>query len=280
MYRWLLSRLGEVAGWDGQKRVSARMEMDLLKITQRLDKILAHSGFGTRSAIKGLVKHGAVKVNGAVSKDSGQQVNPDVDELEVAGQKVQFRGTCVYLMLNKPKGVISATEDSRERTVLDLLETKWQHYALFPVGRLDKDTEGLLLLTDDGKLAHNLLSPRKHVAKTYYAEVTGQVDLSDQTSFAQGVELEDGYITMPAQLVILHEGDPSRFKEAQIELTIMEGKFHQVKRMFEAVGKKVTYLKRISMGGLQLDEYLALGEARELTELELKQLRGDTGNNE
>jgi 16S rRNA pseudouridine516 synthase len=158
--------------------------------------------------------------------------------------------------------------------VLDLLKPPFAHLALFPVGRLDKDTEGLLLLTDDGKLAHNLLSPKKHVAKTYYAEVSGLVDQADQAAFSQGVELDDGYVTMPAQLVILVAGDPALLKESKIELTIMEGKFHQVKRMFLAVGKKVTFLKRISMGSLKLDEYLAPGEYRELTEDELQQLRG------
>ncbi|MDB5054905.1 MAG: pseudouridine synthase [Bacilli bacterium] len=245
-----------------------------MKQTQRLDKVLAHSGFGTRSEIKLLVKQGIVIVNGKMVKDSGLQVNPETDHIEVGDKKVNFQ-THVYLMLNKPQGVISATEDSRERTVIDLLDASYGHLALFPVGRLDKDTEGLLLLTNDGKLAHSLLSPNKHVAKTYYAEVAGKVDYNDQQTFSRGVELDDGYVTMPAQLIILKEGDPSLLKESKIELTIMEGKFHQVKRMFEAVGKKVTYLKRISMGSLRLDEYLALGDYRTLTDEELQQLRGD-----
>jgi 16S rRNA pseudouridine516 synthase len=253
------------------------MEMDGVKQTQRLDKILAHSGYGTRSEIKLLVKRHAVTVNGKAVKDSGLQVNPTADLIEVDGDKVHFQAQ-TYLMMNKPQGVISATEDSRERTVLDLLEPPFAHMDLFPVGRLDKDTEGLLLLTDDGKLAHNLLSPKKHVAKTYYAEVTGLVDEADQSKFSQGVELDDGYVTMPAKLVILVAGDPELLKESKIELTIMEGKFHQVKRMFLAVGKKVTFLKRISMGSLILDEYLAPGEYRELTEDELQQLRGGKDN--
>jgi 16S rRNA pseudouridine516 synthase len=253
------------------------MEMDVMKQTQRLDKILAHSGIGTRSEIKLLVKRGDVTVNGKAVKDSGLQVNPTLDQIEVDGEQVFFQAQ-TYLMMNKPQGVISATEDTRERTVLDLLKPPFDHLALFPVGRLDKDTEGLLLLTDDGKLAHNLLSPKKHVAKTYYAEIDGLVDPSDQTAFRKGVELDDGYVTMPAQLVILVEGDPALLKESKIELTIMEGKFHQVKRMFLAVGKKVTYLKRISMGNLMLDEYLAPGQYRELTEDELQQLRGGKEN--
>jgi 16S rRNA pseudouridine516 synthase len=253
------------------------MEMDVMKQTQRLDKILAHSGFGTRSAIKLLVKRGEVFVNGKAVKDSGLQVNPAVDRIEVGGEQVYFQAQ-TYLMMNKPQGVISATEDTRERTVLDLLKPPFDHLALFPVGRLDKDTEGLLLLTNDGKLAHNLLSPKKHVAKTYYAEINGLVDSSDQAAFSKGVELDDGYVTMPAQLVILVEGNPDLLKESKIELTIMEGKFHQVKRMFLAVGKKVTFLKRISMGSLKLDEYLAPGQYRELTEVELQQLRGGKEN--
>ena len=246
--------------------------MDVIKQTQRLDKILAHSGYGTRSEIKLLVKSKVVMVNDKLIKDSGIQVNPAVDKILVNGDPIFFQAQ-TYLMMNKPQGVISATEDSRERTVLDLLNPPFNHAALFPVGRLDKDTEGLLLLTDDGKLAHNLLSPKKHVAKTYYAEVSGVVDQADQEAFSQGVELEDGYVTMPAQLVILVAGDPDLAKDSKIELTIMEGKFHQVKRMFIAVGKKVTFLKRISMGNLKLDEYLAPGEYRELTEDELQQLR-------
>jgi 16S rRNA pseudouridine516 synthase len=253
------------------------MEMDVMKQTQRLDKILAHSGFGTRSEIKLRVKRGEVMVNGKVIKDSGLQVQPAVDRIEVGGEQVFFQAQ-TYIMMNKPQGVISATEDSRERTVLDLLKPPFNHLALFPVGRLDKDTEGLLLLTDDGKLAHNLLSPKKHVAKTYYAEINGLVDQSDQAAFSRGVELDDGYVTMPAHLVILAEGNPALLKESKIELTIMEGKFHQVKRMFLAVGKKVTFLKRISMGSLKLDEYLAPGQYRELTEEELQQLRGGKEN--
>jgi 16S rRNA pseudouridine516 synthase len=253
------------------------MEVDFMKQTQRLDKILSNSGFGTRSEIKLLVKRGEVTVNGKVIKDSGLQVNPSGDLIEVNGEAVHFQ-TNVYVMLNKPQGVISATEDARERTVLDLLSDHYKHLDLFPVGRLDKDTEGLLLLTNDGKLAHNLLSPKKHVAKTYYAEVAGQVNETDQNLFTNGVTLDDGYVTMPAKLVILSQGDPLLRKDSKIELTIMEGKFHQVKRMFLAVDKKVTFLKRISMGRLKLDEYLAAGEYRELTEDELQQLKGDSKN--
>lgn len=243
-----------------------------MKQTMRLEKLLAHAGHGTRSEIKRMVKNGLIQVNDRPIKDGGMQVHPEQDRITVDGQIVRYR-EFMYLMLNKPQGVISATEDSRERTVLDLLDESYAHYELFPVGRLDKDTEGLLLLTNDGKLAHNLLSPRKHVAKMYFAEVDGLVTVKDQEIFRNGVTLDDGYLTMPAQLNILEAGDPDKGAVAKIELTIQEGKFHQVKRMFEAVGKRVVFLKRISMGTLLLDEYLAPGAYRELTENELAQLQ-------
>ncbi|SFL27635.1 16S rRNA pseudouridine516 synthase [Paenibacillus sp. 1_12] len=243
-----------------------------MKQTMRLEKLLAHAGHGTRSEIKRMVKNGLIRVNDRPIKDGGIQVHPEQDRITVDGQAVRYR-EFIYLMLNKPQGVISATEDSRERTVLDLLDEAYAHYELFPVGRLDKDTEGLLLLTNDGKLAHNLLSPRKHVSKMYFAEVDGLVTDKDQEIFHKGVTLDDGYLTMPAELNILAAGDPEQGLVAKIELTIQEGKFHQVKRMFEAVGKKVVFLKRISMGTLLLDEYLAPGAYRELTENELTQLQ-------
>jgi len=167
-------------------------------------------------------------------------------------------------MMNKPPGVISATEDLRDETVIDLLDPLHQHFEPFPVGRLDKDTEGLLLITNDGMLAHNLLSPKKHVPKVYYAQIEGIVTEEDREKFAQGVELDDGYVTKPGELIILKSA-----QQSEIELTIQEGKFHQVKRMFEAVGKRVTYLKRLSMGNLKLDDSLELGEYRELTAEEL-----------
>ena len=248
-----------------------------MKATQRLDKIVGHSGQGSRSEIKLMVKRGEIEVNGKIVKDSGIQVNTETDVIIVAGVRLFFKPNH-YLMLNKPQGVISATEDSRERTVIDLLAGEWKHLSLFPVGRLDKDTEGLLLLTNDGKLSHNLLSPRKHVPKTYYAEVSGKVDLMDQTRFAEGVMLEDGYVTKPAQLIILTEGDSQANKLSKIELTIMEGKFHQVKRMFIAVGKKVEYLQRIRMGSLKLDDNLYPGDYRELTSEELAGLKGESSD--
>jgi len=233
----------------------------------RLDKLLSTVGYGSRKEVKGLLKTGAVKVDGTAVKDAKVHVNPDEQEITVHGEAVSYR-EFVYFMLHKPQGVISATEDSLHETVLDLLEIDDAVYDPFPVGRLDKDTEGLLLLTNDGQLAHQLLSPKKHVPKTYFAKINAPVTEEDTEAFRQGVTLDDGYVTKSAELKILTSG-----VESEIELTIVEGKFHQVKRMFEARGKKVTYLKRLSMGALLLDEALDLGEYRELTEEELALLQ-------
>ncbi|MEC1071212.1 pseudouridine synthase [Priestia megaterium] len=233
----------------------------------RLDKLLSTVGYGSRKEVKGLLKTGAVKVDGTAVKDAKVHVNPDEQEITVHGEAVSYR-EFVYFMLHKPQGVISATEDSLHETVLDLLELDDAVYDPFPVGRLDKDTEGLLLLTNDGQLAHQLLSPKKHVPKTYFAKINAPVTEEDAEVFRQGVTLDDGYVTKSAELKILTSG-----VESEIELTIVEGKFHQVKRMFEARGKKVTYLKRLSMGALLLDESLDLGEYRELTEEELALLQ-------
>lgn len=188
--------------------------------------------------------------------------------MTVYGEKIEYK-EYIYLMMNKPAGVISATEDVREKTVIDLLEMEDAVYEPFPVGRLDKDTVGLLLLTNDGGLAHQLLSPKKHVPKTYYALVDGTVTEEDKKAFSAGIMLDDGYVTKPAQLNILRCGEI----RSEIELTITEGKFHQVKRMFEAVGKTVVYLKRLSMGPIKLDEDLAEGEYRELTDEEIDLLK-------
>ncbi|MFD1953404.1 pseudouridine synthase [Paenibacillus thailandensis] len=243
----------------------------------RLDKLLSNMGFGSRSEIKKEVKLGAVTVNGVVAKDSGLAVDPDADDVRFRGETVIYRDT-VYLMMNKPPGVISATEDGRERTVIDLLEEEDRLLSPFPVGRLDKDTVGLLLLTNDGQLAHELLSPRKHVDKTYEAVVEGDVGEADRQAFAEGVVLDDGYKTMPAELHITgKEETASSGVKSTVSLTIKEGKFHQVKRMFEAVGKKVVYLKRVSMGPLRLDESLPEGTYRELTEEEVELLRAHRG---
>ena len=227
----------------------------------RLDKLLSNMGFGTRSEIRRAVKQGVVTVDGVIVKDFGLILDPEAADVRFDGEKVVFREV-IYVMLNKPQGVISATEDSRDRTVIDLLDPNDRVLQPFPVGRLDKDTEGLLLLTNDGKLAHDLLSPRKHVPKVYEANVLGDVGSEDIRVFAAGVELDDGYVTMPAQLLINGHEEVEEGLLSRITLTIHEGKFHQVKRMFEAVGKKVVYLRRITMGPLQLDPDLRLGDYR------------------
>lgn len=210
-------------------------------------------------------------VNGEAVKDGKQHVDPEKDSVLVFGEEVQYR-EFIYLMMNKPAGVISATEDDRDETVIDLLEAEDTIFDPFPVGRLDKDTEGLLLITNDGQLAHQLLAPKKHVCKTYFAVIEGNVTEKDVVDFQKGVQLDDGYVTKPGFLNILKSG-----LRSDIELTITEGKFHQVKRMFEAVGKKVVYLKRLTMGPLQLDDSLQLGEYRELTEEEIDELKSFKG---
>jgi 16S rRNA pseudouridine516 synthase len=228
------------------------------KDTQRLDKLLANSGFGTRKGVKDVLKLGTVQVDGKIVKDGSIHVNPQKSEIKVNDEKLNYR-KYIYLMMNKPAGVISATHDGKHRTVIDIMPEEYKHFEPFPVGRLDIDTEGLLIITNDGELTHELLSPKKHVPKTYFARVQGRVNEEDIMTFKEGVVLDDGYLTMPAQLDILIEGDIS-----EINLTIKEGKFHQVKRMFEAVGKKVIYLKRIKMGSLHLDEELELGGCKEI----------------
>jgi 16S rRNA pseudouridine516 synthase len=229
----------------------------------RLDRYLANCGIGSRKDVKSLIQKRCVLVDGIPIKDSGYSVTPSESEVIVNGQKVLYK-EFLYLMMNKPPGVISATTDKKHTTVIDLLPESWSHRNLFPVGRLDKDTEGLLILTDDGVLAHKLLSPKNHVPKTYYAIIDGEVTSRDVELFEYGIQLEDDFTTLPAKLSILESG-----KESKVNVTIYEGKFHQVKRMFEAVGKKVIYLKRISMGDLKLDESLAVGEVRELKDEEV-----------
>ncbi|WP_316571016.1 pseudouridine synthase [Neobacillus sp. YIM B06451] len=232
----------------------------------RIDKMLANLGFGSRKEVKKLLKDGAVTVNDKAVKDPKQHVDPEKDVVMLNGSVIEYK-EFVYLMMNKPPGVLSATEDTRDETVIDLLELEDQVYEPFPVGRLDKDTEGLLLITNDGQLAHRLLSPKKHVPKTYFAVIEGEVTEADAEAFRKGVTLDDGYHTKPGELKILKSGLMS-----DIELTITEGKFHQVKRMFQAVGKRVVYLKRLTMGPLKLDETLELGEYRELTDEEIEML--------
>lgn len=227
----------------------------------RLDKYLANMGVGTRSEVKILIKKGRVEVNGMRATGPEQKISEEQDEIRVDDQVIGYN-KYEYLMLHKPAGVVTATEDKRDRTVLDLVDSPLKKQ-LFPVGRLDKDTEGLLLLTNDGALAHRLLSPKKHVSKVYYARIAGCVTKEDVQAFSEGLDLGD-FTSMPADLKILSAGE-----ESEIEVTVYEGKFHQVKRMFEAVGKKVLYLKRLSMGKLYLDERLEVGKYRPLTQKEI-----------
>lgn len=239
-----------------------------MKTSFRLDKYLADMSVGTRSEVKNLIKKGLVTVNGEVIRKPEYKVDIEKDDLVCRGEPVVYQ-TLVYYMLNKPAGVISATNDPKQKTVLDLITDK-SRKDLFPVGRLDKDTVGLLLITNDGNLAHRLLSPKHHVDKCYFAKVQGNVTKDDAEKFAEGVNIgteDEPEITMPGKLDIIKSDDLS-----EIRLTIQEGKFHQVKRMFQAVGKEVVYLKRERMGSLILDDNLAEGEYRMLTEEELKNL--------
>lgn len=245
----------------------------------RLDKYLAEMGEGTRQEVKAFIRKGRVMVGGVPVKKPEAKVEEGKDQVTLDGREIPYQ-KYLYYMLNKPAGVITATTDSRDRTVLDLLGED-RRKDLFPVGRLDKDTEGLLLITNDGPLAHRLLSPRKHVDKCYYAKVRGEVTGEDVEQFAQGLFLaglgeEKEEKTMPARLEILKTvstgGEEAPGIVSEILLTIQEGKFHQVKRMFQAVGKEVLYLKRLFMGSLKLDPELAPGQYRELTKEEMERL--------
>lgn len=233
----------------------------------RIDKILASCGYGSRKDVKKLIKSGQVSVNGVIINDAGTLVNPSLDEIIVAGECILYEDN-VYIMMNKPQDVVSSTYDDFETTVIDLLEGEYFHRKLFPVGRLDKDAEGLIFLTDDGKMAHRLLSPKNRVPKTYYVEVYGRLNESDVKAFAAGMELED-FTALPAELDILEKNN----NISSAYVTIYEGKFHQIKRMMKARGKEVTYLKRLSLGPLRLDEELEPGMWHKLTKEEVDLLR-------
>lgn len=234
---------------------------------ERLDKLLASTGRWSRAEVKRMVREGRVLADGRVAASAEEKYDAESVTLCVDGETVSLK-RYVYVMLHKPAGVLSATEDGRGKTVLDLLPEPYRKRGLFPVGRLDKDTEGLLLLTDDGQLAHALLSPKKHVDKLYYARVDGALDCGDVSAFEGGMTLGDGLRCLPAGLEIVSSGAVS---EALV--TLREGKFHQIKRMFAARGKPVLYLKRLAMGALRLDESLAPGAWRELTAEEEKALK-------
>lgn len=234
---------------------------------ERLDKVLSNLGYGTRKEIKQIVKKGNVKVNDKIVKDNGLQIDPEKDSIFINGEEVIYR-EFIYLMMNKPDGVISATFDNRDETVIDLLSYEHQVFEPFPVGRLDKDTVGLLLLTNDGELNHKLIAPKWHVDKVYYAEIDMPIDEKDIKAFENGVVLDDGYKCMSAKLQVLENLEDG----AKVKVTVQEGKYHQVKRMFESRGKKVVYLKRTMFGNLPLDESIEEGQYRELTQEELDTL--------
>ncbi|NOW88404.1 MULTISPECIES: pseudouridine synthase [Clostridium] len=235
---------------------------------ERLDKVISNLGYGSRKDVKSFAKKGIIEVDGLIVKDSAMLVDPEKSVIKINGEEVLYR-KYIYLMMNKPDGVISATHDNRDETVIDLLNLEHQVFDPFPIGRLDKDTVGLLLLTNDGELNHRLISPKWHVDKVYYAEIDKSVDEKDIKAFKDGITLDDGYKCLEANLEILSSSNDG----SEIRLTIQEGKFHQVKRMFEAVGKKVIYLKREEFGGLLLDPDLEEGEYRELTDEELSLLK-------
>ncbi|ALM57358.1 MULTISPECIES: pseudouridine synthase [Staphylococcus] len=228
----------------------------------RIDKFLANMGVGTRTEVKQLLKKGNVTVNDKKEKSPKTQINPDTDTVSVNETQIQYIDK-IYLMLNKPKGYLSATEDNNQQTVIDLVE-EFRYLELFPVGRLDKDTEGLLLITNDGQFNHQLMSPTKHVSKTYEVISEKTITKNDIESFKTGIELNEG-LAKPAQLV---EGD----EKNKSFVTIYEGRYHQVKRMFHAIDNEVLALKRISIGDLKLDSALAPGEYRHLTQQDFKQL--------
>ncbi len=226
----------------------------------RLDKFLSEASPYSRRDVRGLVKRGAVAVNGVPAKTPDMKVNENQDVICVNGEHIIYR-KFIYLMMNKPQGYLSATEDDRDPVVIDLLPEEYRHFSPFPVGRLDKDTEGLLLLTNDGQFDHELMSPRKNLFKRYYAELDQPAVEEDITCFASGMEFKE-FTAKPARLEI----DPDDPRKVFVE--IAEGKYHQVKRMCERVGKTVIFLKRVAIGPLQLDGTLAAGQVRELTQEE------------
>lgn len=239
---------------------------------ERLDKVLSNLGYGSRKEIKAMAKAGRIKVDGNIIKDSSSSIDPEKNEIYIGEEKVLYR-KFIYLMMNKPAGVVSATYDNYDQTVVDLLEDKFFIFEPFPVGRLDKDTVGLLLLTNDGELNHRLISPKWHVDKLYYAKINAAVDEEDIKAFKEGIILDDGYKCLPAGLEVIN----STQEESEVYVTLQEGKFHQVKRMFQSLNKMVIYLKRVAFGPLALDESLEEGQYRELSEEELRKLKEEAG---
>ena len=231
---------------------------------ESLDKLIASQGLASRNDVKSMVRRGEVSVNGAVIKDSSIKVSYE-DDIKIKGKSL-LQTEFTYIMLNKPKGVVSASEDKRDKTVVDILPDELKRKNLFPAGRLDKDTTGFSLITDDGNFAHRILSPARHVDKTYIAEVSEKIDfLKAKQAFADGIVLSDGTVLLSAKLELIEDGEKQVFK-----VVIKEGKYHQIKRMFASLGTSVVELKRIAIGGLLLDSSLKEGEARIISESELK----------
>ena len=231
---------------------------------ERLDKLLASQGMGSRKEVAHLIRTGQVIVDGNLEKHPESKWDPETASIVINGRSLLFQRFC-YLMMNKPKGVISASNDPRCRTVIDLVPEKWRRKGLFPAGRLDKDTEGLLIITNDGDFAHRMLSPKKQVFKLYEAEVSGKIGEDQIQKFQEGIILEDGTKCLPAQLQVVRCDETST-----VHVWICEGKFHQIKRMFLAVNSEVLRLKRLQIGQLALDQALEPGICREISEKERK----------
>lgn len=226
----------------------------------RLDRFLANSGVGTRSEVKLILKQNKIKVNEETVNNGSFKIDIKCDIIKYNNKQIEYK-PYIYLMLNKPQGYISATEDERHKTVLDLIGDEYKTYSLFPIGRLDKDTEGMLILSNDGIMCHNLLSPIKHVDKKYYVELKKDITNDDIIKIENGITLINGYTTKQSKI--------ERITDNTLYITIVEGKYHQIKLMFKAIYNKVVFLKRISMGKLKLDENLKVGDYRELTEKEI-----------
>ena len=241
---------------------------------------MANSGVGTRKETKEILKKRKIKVNDSIIIDGSVHIDENKDIIKYEDKVISYK-PFVYVMMNKPDGVISATEDREHKTVIELLGDDYRTYSMFPVGRLDIDTEGMRILSNDGMLTHNLLAPNKHVNKKYYVELKNPVSQSDIEKLEKGIELENGFITKDAKIEVIENADIPINKKtgertvSKAYITITEGKYHQVKRMFKAVDNKVIYLKRIQMGKLKLDEKLKTGEYRELTENEIKILKNN-----
>jgi len=222
----------------------------------RLDKLISDSGRYSRSEANSLIRGGRVSVGGKIITSNSEKIDPNTQEVKVDNKPLIYK-EFIYIMMNKPQGYVSSTEDKNDKTVIELLDERYQNLGLFPAGRLDKDTEGFLLLTNDGDYAHNITSPNKNVSKRYYAQIDGDITDEDIRLFSRGLSLADGTLCRPSVLERASDG---------VYLTLSEGKYHQVKRMLAAIGKPVKYLKRLSIGGLVLDESLKPGDYREIDE--------------